>query len=113
MHRFDDLVEDLVNSPLPLEEKLDYHMRLVMGKHFSPTWLEIATGLMTLARRGESMDFQIPFPKHACENLFHNPNPDLGFVLRFFKLDIYLSPITMARGASVKAGGVAQVEDWM
>ena len=111
--RFDDLVEDLVNSPLPLEEKLDYHMRLVMGKHFSPTWLEIAKNLMIIARRGEPMSMPLPMPKTACDNLFHNQNPDLGFVLRFFKLDIYLSPITMARGASVTSGGVAQVEDWM
>lgn len=112
MSRFDELKEDLINSPLPLYEKIDFHMRLIMGKHFSPVWRDVADNLLLAVRIGKPLDTPLPLPPAETQEFLKTDSPTIGYLINFFKLNIYLSDATLNRAVQAP-GGRAQVEDGM
>ena len=112
MSRFDEIKEDLINSPLPLIEKLDFHMRLIMGKHFSPVWRDVADILLLAVRFGKPLDTPLALPPAETQEFLKTDCPTIGYLINFFKLDIYLADATL-NGAMRAPGGRAEVEDGM
>lgn len=109
MSHFDEIKEDLINSPLPLNEKLDFHMHLIMGKHFSPVWRDVADILLLAARIGKPLDTPLALPPAETQEFLKTDSPTIGYLINFFRLDIYLADGTL-NGATRALGGRAQVE---
>ena len=110
LSRFDEFKEELINSPLPLNEKLDFHMRLIMGKNFSPVWRDVADNLLLAARIGKALDTPLALPPVDSQKFLKTDKPTLGYLIEVFKLDIYLTDAPLNRAVSV-SGGRAQVEE--
>lgn len=83
-------------------------MRLIMGKHFSPVWRDVADILLLAARIGKPLDTPLALPPADTQEFLKTDKPTLGYLIEFFKLDIYLADATLNR-AETAPGGRAQV----